>query len=121
MSPTSSKALGAALRTHREQAGLSLREVSRRVGVPASTVQRFERGEIEAPDPYKLARFADALGIEVEELYALAGLTPASGLPTFGTYLRAKTGLSDAAIGEAEAFLAELRAREEAGDAEPDR
>lgn len=129
----SSKALGAALKAHRERAGLSLREVSRRVGVPPSTVQRFENGEVEAPDPYKLARFADALRMEVEDLYTLAGLTPTNGLPTFRTYLRAKTGLSDAAILEAEAFLAELRVREaetllaelrgreEGADAEPDR
>ncbi len=110
MSPTKNTVkLGAAIRRHRKKAGLSQSALANAIGVPASTVFRLENGEFGMPDPEKLARLADALGIEAEELYALA---PYPDLPDMGPFLRALFGMSDEAVAEAEEFFAALKTRD---------
>lgn len=109
MSPKDTTKLGAAIRRHRLTAGLSQLALAKQIGVPASTIFRLEKGEFGMPDPDKLARLADALGIEAEELYALA---PYPELPDMAPYLRAKHGMSDEAVAEAEAFFADLKQRD---------
>lgn len=101
--------LGNAIRRHRKAAGLSQLALANEIGVPASTVFRLEKGEFGMPDPDKLARLADALGIEAEELYALA---PYPDLPDMAPYLRAKYGMSAEAVAEAEEFFAQLKKRD---------
>ena len=112
MSPKDTSKLGAAIRRHREAAGLSQLALATKIGVPASTIFRLEKGEFGMPDPDKLARLAEALGVEAEELYALA---PYPELPEMAPYLRAKYGMSEEAVAEAEAFFAELKQREQKG------
>jgi len=109
MSPKDTTRLGTAIRRHREAAGLSQLALAKKIGVPASTVFRLEKGEFGMPDPDKLARLAEALDIEAEELYALA---PYPDLPDMAPYLRTKYGMDDAAVAEAEAFFAELKQRD---------
>lgn len=109
--PPKNPQLGQLLERHRKAAGLSQEKLGEAVGLPGSTIQRYENGFVGQPDPYKLLRIAEALGIEVEDLYAAAGLTPASGLPTFGTYLRTRYGqLPEDALAEVEAHFARLQA-----------
>jgi len=112
MSPNDTSKLGAAIRHHRQAAGLSQLALANQIGVPASTVLRLERGEFNRPDPEKLARLAEALEIEAEELYALA---PYPDLPEMAPYLRAKYGMSEEAVAEAEEFFADLEQREKHG------
>jgi transcriptional regulator with XRE-family HTH domain len=112
MSPKDTTKLGAAIRRHREAAGLTQLALANQIGVPASTIFRLEKGEFGRPDPNKLARLAEALGIEAEELYALA---PYPELPEMAPYLRAKYGMSAEAVAEAEAFFAELKKRDRKG------
>lgn len=110
MSPRDAASLADAIRRHREAAGLTQAALAREIGVPASTVFRLERAEIEAPDPDKLARLATALGIDPEALFAKY---PApERLPAFAPYLRAKYGMSADAVAEAEQFFAALEKRE---------
>jgi transcriptional regulator with XRE-family HTH domain len=113
MSPSKSTTkLGRAISRHRKAAGLSQAALANKIGVPASTVFRLEKGEFGMPDPDKLTRLAEALGIEAEELYALA---PYPDLPDMAPYLRAKYGMSDEAVAEAEAFFASLKKRDKRG------
>jgi len=112
MSPKDTTKLGTAIRRHREKAGLSQSALAAAIGVPASTVFRLERGEFGRPDPEKLARLAEALSIEAEELYALADYPE---LPDMAPYLRAKYRMSEAAVQEAEEFFAKLEKRDKKG------
>lgn len=109
MSPKNTSKLGKAIKRHRKAAGLSLYALGQEIGMPHSTILRLERGEFGMPDPEKLARIAEALGIEAEELYALG---PYPDLPEMAPYLRAKYGMSDEAVAEAEEFFAGLSKRE---------
>lgn len=112
VSPKNTSKLAAAIRRHRKAAGLSQLALANKIGVPASTIFRLEKGEFGRPDPDKLARLAEALGIEAEELYVL---TPYPQLPEMGPYLRTKHGMSAEAIAEAEAFFEELKKRDAGG------
>ena len=75
----------------------------------ASTVSRLENGLIAEPRPNHLQRLAQALGIDVEELYVAAGHLTPGALPELRTYLRAKYGLSDHEAGQIEGYLQGLR------------
>lgn len=113
MSPTNAKKLGAFIRRHREAQGLSLEAVAQQVKVPRSTILRMERGEFGSPDPEKLQRLADALDVDFEELFTLAGHVAPE--PALQPYLRRKYDLSDEAIEKAERYLERLRRQEQGG------
>lgn len=101
--------LADSVRRHREAAGLSQLALANKTGMQASTILRLEQGEVKAPDPDKLQRLAVALGVDPEEFFALY---PApERLPEFAPYLRAKYGMNEAAVKEAEEFFAELEKR----------
>jgi hypothetical protein len=52
-----------------------------------------------------LWRLAQALGIDVEDLYLDAGYSDGRGLPGFAPYLRAKYDLPDDAVAQLEAHF----------------
>src|SRR3974390_1094499 len=85
-----SEALGALLRSRREELGYSKNRLAKAAGVPDSTVLRFESGEFAAPKPDQLARFAQLLGISLADLFAEAGYVVPDELPSMPSYLRAK-------------------------------
>jgi transcriptional regulator with XRE-family HTH domain len=82
--------LGNRLRQRREELGLSTRELAERAGTTHTTVARLEQGAFDAPAPDKLSRIADALGLGLADVYALADYSVPSELPSFRPYLRAK-------------------------------
>jgi transcriptional regulator with XRE-family HTH domain len=90
MSPKGNKELGRFVQKHREQAGLSLRDLEEQSGVTYSYIAKIERGDVDAPSADKLLRLAKVIGVEVEDLYALAGYVMPEGLPEFKVYLRTK-------------------------------
>lgn len=51
----------------REARGLSVDDVSHRLGIDAATVRRWEAGE-EEPDEATLSQLADTLGVSQDEL-----------------------------------------------------
>lgn len=57
---TTAEQLGAQLRSARDDAGLSLRGLSEKVYISASTIGEYERG-IKVPEADKLAKIANAL------------------------------------------------------------
>jgi len=90
MDDEQAKALGKVLRDRREALGLSLRQLTQRVSIPDATIVRIEQGAFSAPAPDKLARLADALGLSLADVYALADYAVPSDLPSFKPYLRTK-------------------------------
>lgn len=90
MEQDQARELGRRLRQRREELGLSARELAARAETTHTTVARIEQGAFEAPAPDKLSRIAEALGLELADVYALADYSVPSELPSFRPYLRTK-------------------------------
>ncbi len=88
---------------------MTVRQLADAAGLVASTVSRLESGLIASPKPDHLQRLAQALGIEVEELYAAAGYLAPGGLPALRPYLRAKYGLTEDLASRIEGYVEALR------------
>jgi transcriptional regulator with XRE-family HTH domain len=90
MNPEQAKELGRQLRARREELGLSVRDVERLADVDNGTIVRIEQGAFAAPRPDKLSRMAEALGLNLADVFALADYSVPSELPSFAPYLRTK-------------------------------
>lgn len=90
MDEQQARELGQRLRERREALDLSIRQLAERTSVNHSTVVRLEQGLIDAPAPDKLSRIAEALGLSLADVYALADYSVPSELPSFRPYLRTK-------------------------------
>lgn len=116
MPTQNAKKLGRLLEKHRKALGLSQEKLGAKVGLPASTILRLERGEFKAPSPEKLQRLAVALEVDFEDLFALAGYGTPEGLPGLPIYLRQKfDDLSDDGVARVERYVERLRKEEEQG------
>jgi transcriptional regulator with XRE-family HTH domain len=101
--------LSALLKRERERSGMTVRELAERAGLVLSTVSRLENGLVAEPRPNHLQRLAQALDIEVEELYAEIGYLPTGSLPGLRPYLRAKFGIGDADASQIEGYVQAIR------------
>jgi transcriptional regulator with XRE-family HTH domain len=101
--------LGSLIKRERERAGLTVRELADAAGLVASTVSRLETGFIATPRPEHLQKLAQALGIDVEELYVTVGYLTPGALPELRPYLRAKYGLTDELANRVEGFVEAVR------------
>lgn len=90
MDDKQAKRLGKLLRDRRAALGLTVRQVEARSGIPFPTITRLEQGAFSAPAPDKLARLAEALGLSLADIYALADYAVPADLPSPTLYLRAK-------------------------------
>ncbi len=97
--------LGEHVRHLRETQGLSVRGLAAQAKVDATWLSRLEHGVYASPDPRYLWRLAQALGIDVEDLYLDAGYGDGRGLPGFAPYLRAKYDFPQEAIAQLEAHF----------------
>ncbi len=78
------------------------------VGVAKSVVHDWERG-VMTPKPPNLAGLAEALEVDLERLYVLAGYRVPRVLPALGEYLRASyPDLPSRAIKRMERAIAEV-------------
>lgn len=101
--------VGALIRSARTAQGISALELAQRTGIADTSIGRIERGDIAAPRPDLLKSLADALDLELADLYAAAGYVQPTGLPTFAPYLRSKyADLPDEARDELEASFARI-------------
>jgi transcriptional regulator with XRE-family HTH domain len=101
--------LGAFLQARREELGLSARQLASRAATDQTTINRIEQGLIAAPRPDKLARIAEALGLNLADVYVHAGYAVPKDLPSFKPYLRAKYGdLPTGEIEKIETYAARL-------------
>src|SRR3954469_19608738 len=92
MNQDQAKQLGNWLRQQRQDAGLSTVQLAKEVGTTDGTITRIEQGFIAAPDPHKLSRIAEALGLNLADVYAMAEYAVPGDLPSFQPYLRRKYG-----------------------------
>jgi transcriptional regulator with XRE-family HTH domain len=90
ISPTNSDSLGARLRRAREAKSLSIRDLAELSGIGRSTLLDLEQDRVANPNAGTLTRLADELEIESADLFAAAGYTAPSALPSFTPYLRSK-------------------------------
>lgn len=92
MSQAQLNKLGRVIARERAKAKLTQRSLAEKAKMTHPTILRMERGEFKRPDPAKLRRIAQALDLEVADLFVLAGYAPVESLPSFSTYLRVKWG-----------------------------
>jgi transcriptional regulator with XRE-family HTH domain len=88
--PTQAARLGRLIYSRRKELGLSTRQLAEQAGMNFGTVSRIEQGQFAAPDPGKLARLAEALGLSIADVYGLADYAVPDDLPSFQPYLRSK-------------------------------
>ena len=88
--PEQAKELGRLLRQRRQELGLSTIQLAKQVGTTDGTIVRIEQGAFAAPAPDKLSRIAEALGLTLADVFALADYSVPSELPSFQPYLRTK-------------------------------
>lgn len=99
--PTSGATLGQYLEKGRQNAGMSLRQLSAASDVPTTTLRRILDNEVESPSVEHLQRIARILELDEAEIFAFIGVTPPKGLPSVAPYLRAKYKLQGEALNDA--------------------
>jgi transcriptional regulator with XRE-family HTH domain len=90
MNAEQAKELGRRLHARRKELGLSQRQVQAMTNIDNATIVRLEHGVFTAPAADKLARIADALGMSLADVFALANYAVPDDLPSFQPYLRSK-------------------------------
>lgn len=110
---TKANALGNFVTARRAELELSLAAVAERMGkgVDRTWVHRIEHGEFRNTTPERLQALARALETDVEDLYAIAGITVPEQLPEFGVYLRAKYDLPDRAVDQLDEYFQMLKSK----------
>ena len=114
MNPERAQRLGEFLRARRIELGLSARQIARAVDVRDSTIMRLERGTYAAPAANKLARIAEALKLDLADVFSLAGYVVPSSFPALAHYLKVRyPELGEEAIGELQEHFNQLIGRGE--------
>lgn len=101
--------LAEAVRDARAAAGLSIRQLAPLVGVHHSVLARIERGEVTKSSPELLQHIAEVTETDPARLLAFIGVK--ATLPEPRVYFRRAYGMTEDEAAEAEAIIAELRAR----------
>lgn len=97
--------LGSFVHQARERAGLSLRNLEAITGVPRTKLHRLEHDQTIENEADTLQRLAEALELNSDDLFALAGYRPSGTLPSLTPYLRARYHLPPKALAEASEAL----------------
>ncbi|WP_084477487.1 helix-turn-helix domain-containing protein [Actinokineospora enzanensis] len=93
--------LGQYLEQGRQEAGLSLRQLSAASGVNLMTIRRILHDEVESPSAEHVQHLVHTLELDEADAFAFIGVTPPKGLPSVAPYLRQKHGLKGDALSEA--------------------
>lgn len=99
--------LGELIRTAREAAGLSIRQLAKLVPAHHSLLARIEAGDVTRPGTELLQCIGDVLEIDPVLLFEKIGVKPI--MPEPKTYFRRAYGMNEAEAEEAERLIAELR------------
>ncbi len=113
MTTAQARRVGTLLMRARTEKQLSLRHLTQETGIPPTTITRIEQGDYRDPAPEKLARLAEALGIDPARIDNLSGNYLAASLPSIGTYFRSKKKASPEEIAEIETAVDAIREKYE--------
>lgn len=103
------KQLGVYLRAARTSQQLTLLKLAEITGIHDVTLGRFEAGAFAAPQPDKLVRIAEALGLPLADVFSRADYAVPADLPSFTPYMRSKYGdLPDEAVAQIERYAQKL-------------
>lgn len=80
---------GRRIRSRREELKISLRSLAAQLGVSGAYLSKMERGKESVPSRGRIIQLANALKMDVDELFALAEKTA----PDVAEYLRSTTGM----------------------------
>ena len=111
MPPMSMQDLSKYLQSLRPAGKPSLRDIAERSGLSHAFLSKLEAGQYQTVEMDTLRAVAAGYGVPVEKLLVVAGVTEEVPLPELGAYLRSKYGLTDEAIEETKAFIAQMRKR----------
>ena len=101
--------VGDAIQRAREAKGWTLRQLAEQTDIDFGYIGRLERGEIRRPGAGQLQRLANALDVDIEDFYGLAGYLAPKGLPGLPAYLRAKYDIPADAAERVERYLTRLK------------
>lgn len=109
MTEAQARQLGKLIARARERKGWSFRQVAGEIGADPAWMLKLERGDYASPAPERLGRLAEVLDIDPERIDQISRGHLSGSLPEVRTYFRSKYDLPDAAIGQIEELVAELR------------
>ena len=95
VTPARPVTLGQYIHQAREAKGMTRRKLADTVHMHYSYISRLESGDYKRPSPEVVRRFAEALEMRYEDLYAIAGHQVIDRLPDFVPYMRAKFEMND--------------------------
>jgi transcriptional regulator with XRE-family HTH domain len=90
------ESFGTELRKYRRQAGVSQRELARRIGIDFSYISKVENGRLPPPAADTVVKICEVLNIEPNELLALTGKLPSDVRSSVSTSERAQRFLREA-------------------------
>lgn len=110
--------LGEYIRSARNEAGLSIRQLASLAGMNHSYLVKIETDQNDSPSADVLQRIAEVLEIDASELLAFVGVKPSSILPPATVYFRKKFGMSEAEAIEATRLIEQFTNKNRGGDDE---
>jgi transcriptional regulator with XRE-family HTH domain len=111
MTESQARELGRLISKARKARGMSTRELADVLGVARGWVSGIEQGRYTHTAADRLARLVDVLDIEPAQIDRLTRGAFTDGLPSIGTYFRAKYSLSREDSEKVEGYIAKLRRR----------
>jgi len=111
MTDKQAKELGALFRSVRESKGISVRGLEAETGIVLSWLVYLESGRSLEPLPGRVARVAEALGIDPARVDRVSGNYLAKSLPSVRTYFRSRGKATRAELDELEQVIQDVQAR----------
>jgi transcriptional regulator with XRE-family HTH domain len=109
MKKEAARRFGEYVRRLREEKGFSMRGLASEADIDSGALTRLEHGRVHSPQPDTLKALAAALEVPLADMFAMAGYTVPSELPSISPYLRARYGqLPEEAIVEASDYVERL-------------
>ncbi len=108
MNETQAKRLGKAFEKARKAKGRSVWSMMKYEEFDSSWVFRLEHGKYANPDPVRLLRYAEAVGLDPAVIDQITGSATADSLPSVRTYFRSTAKASADELDEIEREIARI-------------
>lgn len=108
MNETEAKRLGRAFKKAREDKGRSVWSMMKYEEFDTAWIFRLENGRYANPDPIRLLRYAEAVGLDPSSIDKITGNSVGDSLPSVRTYFRSTTQASPNELDEIEREIARI-------------